>query len=145
MQSADLSWRVVLAVLRQDGRIYSTVYVPHVRTLPCEVLESGSMSMENQQPPATGELSVVHTRYSETNPSIPAEQLVRSRALRTSFEVVAGLIPGQPMPEYTKQWHLADGFTEEEWHRAREEAYAYARTITNPHGLNWVHVDWIWY
>jgi hypothetical protein len=26
-----------------------------------------------------------------------------------------------------------------------EEAQEYARSITNPQGLNWVRVDWIWF
>jgi hypothetical protein len=71
--------------------------------------------------------------------------MAETRMLRTSFEVVSGLIPGQPVAEWTRQWHLASDATPEEMQQAQDEAHAYARHLTDPSRLNWVQLTWIWY
>ena len=70
---------------------------------------------------------------------------------RVLLEVQAGLLVGDPEPEFTKRWVI----TSEEWHTAGDpelllaerngEATAYAgRLMMQPDRLNWVRVDWIW-
>lgn len=69
-------------------------------------------------------------------------------------EVVAGLKPKVPMPEYTRRWAL----TAEEWDAAtaaggpeeklaelngRAQGYA-ALLMLQPDRLNWVRTDWLW-
>ena len=46
--------------------------------------------------------------------------------VRGAWEVVAGVVPGQPLPEFTKQF----------WYTS--EALAYATQLANPARLNWV-------
>ncbi len=86
---------------------------------------------------------------------------------RVIMEVVAGVIPGQPMPEYTKRW----GITSREWYGPEEQpgwapdeaavaqerqrradllksryqlAQEYAVSILDPACVNWVRVEWLW-
>jgi hypothetical protein len=71
---------------------------------------------------------------------------------RVIVEVLAGLIPGQPEPEYTRRWELASI----EWETAgpsqsetlavlNGQAQGYAALLMlQPDRLNWVRVDWIW-
>jgi hypothetical protein len=68
--------------------------------------------------------------------------------------VQAGIIPGQPMPEYTKNW----GYTSEDYEldkkvppdqstifsKRLQEAHDYAMGLSNPAYVNWVRVDWEW-
>lgn len=75
-------------------------------------------------------------------------------AAKAFIEVVAGVLPGTPMPEYTKRW----GYTSSEFEKDRnheppedtifqkrlKEAHDYAISITHPAYVNWVRVDWIW-
>lgn len=78
------------------------------------------------------------------------------KSARAAWEVVAGIIPGQPMPEYTRQWAL----TSDDWYdsdgrpstkgiaeftRLQAVAQEYARAITDPSRVNWVRIDWIWF
>lgn len=78
------------------------------------------------------------------------------------LEVVAGLIPGQPEPEYTRRWVVTSSEWEEAerkddevdpehaFHRAlliafrAAEADEYARLLRNPGRFNWVRTDWLW-
>jgi hypothetical protein len=82
---------------------------------------------------------------------------------RLAFEVCAGLIPGQPMPEYTRRWvitsenwHQENAMTDAEFAQAhpdgkstfatfRDEAHEYAKSLTDPRAVNWVRVDWIYF
>jgi hypothetical protein len=68
-------------------------------------------------------------------------------------EVVAGVIPETPEPEFTKRW----GITSAEWERAAEEgtgtelmaertgqAQGYAHLLMlQPERFNWVRIDWL--
>ena len=70
------------------------------------------------------------------------------------IEVVAGLIPNEPMSEYTRRWQwtgeeqeaLAKGDPEaiKQWVRIAGESREYAATLENPAKVNWVRRDWLW-
>jgi hypothetical protein len=76
------------------------------------------------------------------------------KAAKALIEVVAGILPGTPMPEFTKRWE----YTSEDYEQDRKalpdgptifserlmEAHNYAIGITHPSYVNWVRVDWIW-
>jgi hypothetical protein len=78
----------------------------------------------------------------------------RAKAL---IEVTAGVVPGTPEQEFTRQWAVTEG----EWAKARAsddsnaeinllaerngQAQGYAGMLMlQPAVLNWVRVDWIW-
>jgi len=77
--------------------------------------------------------------------------MTRAKAFWT---VTAGIIPGDAMVEYSKQW----GYTSEDYEQDREvevmsesvfarmdrEAHAYAKSITHPAYVNWVKVEFLW-
>jgi hypothetical protein len=79
------------------------------------------------------------------------------------LEVVAGIIPNQPMPEHTRRFVYTSSMREadERWsaahpeeppgphpevhfQRLQNEAWDYALKLQHPSYLNWVRVDWIW-
>lgn len=71
-------------------------------------------------------------------------------SLRIAIEVVGGILPGTPIPEYTKQWAI----TSEEWRGPNRDnicqarikaAEEYARSLMNPTALNWVQTVWIYF
>lgn len=67
-------------------------------------------------------------------------------------EVVAGIIPEQPEPEFTRRWAI----TGDEWEALGAEqanglaqlngkAQGYSMLLMlQPDRLNWVRTDWIW-
>ena len=71
---------------------------------------------------------------------------------RVIIEVVAGVIPEQPDPHYTKRWGITSG----EWEAAGKgqqvllaeragQATGYASLLmTSPDAVNWVRLDWLW-
>jgi hypothetical protein len=72
--------------------------------------------------------------------------------LRCSWEVTAGLLPRDPMPEYTRRWLLtSETFYAEQaeqqyktFQRYQAEAREYARSLEIPSALNWVNVEWVY-
>lgn len=76
------------------------------------------------------------------------------KAAKAFFTVYAGVIPGEPIAEYTKRW----GYTGEDYEQDKtvakdqptvfskrlQEAHDYAMGLSNPAYVNWVRVDWIW-
>jgi hypothetical protein len=63
------------------------------------------------------------------------------------IEVVAGIVPGSPMPEYTRRWSLTrDQFDNDRNAviKAYGESREYAATLENPAKVNWVRRDWTW-
>lgn len=71
-------------------------------------------------------------------------------ALRASWQVFAGLIPGTPMAEATKTWlYTSEHFYDDGmqrgpvYQRAASEAHDYARQL-EAGGYNWVKVEYIW-
>lgn len=77
------------------------------------------------------------------------EHLVTTRIV---IEVVAGIIPEQPMEEYTTRYSISS----EEWYaddadhvqlltRANGAASAYAQWLMlQPDRVNWVRLDWLY-
>ena len=67
--------------------------------------------------------------------------------LKCSVIVVGGIIPGEPIPDRTRQWD----FTQEDMDNPPTyidksgAAMNYAMSLQNPTQLNWVRLDWIWY
>lgn len=65
------------------------------------------------------------------------------------FEVVAGVLPGTPIEEYTKRWAFSRSELEADeeanaYQEAQAAAEAYAESLRVPSRLNWVRLDWIW-
>jgi hypothetical protein len=74
-----------------------------------------------------------------------------SESARVIIEVVAGIMPERPMPEYTRKFAI----TSSEWNDAEDQsvllamrngqANGYAQFLMlQPDRLNWVRVDWLW-
>lgn len=76
---------------------------------------------------------------------------------RVIIEVVAGVIPGTPIPEHTKRFGVSSdawygqGKYENNLEEARMEilqvygtAQEYARNLMNPQILNWVKLEWVY-
>jgi hypothetical protein len=80
-----------------------------------------------------------------------------SARLKAAWEVRAGLIPGQPMEEYTQQFFYTSDDYEEDGKHAKEvsyhpifmkrmaEASSYHQQMSNPQMLNWAELSFIWY
>lgn len=71
---------------------------------------------------------------------------------RCGVDVVAGVLPGMPEPEFTRRWVI----TSEQWHAEGADqlkllsdlagvASAYATNLMlKPERLNWVQLVWVW-
>jgi hypothetical protein len=79
------------------------------------------------------------------------------KSARILIEVVAGIIPGTPIPEHTKKFAITSDvwYAEGEYENRKEEAkmevlkvyglaQEYMRNLMNPQALNWVRLDWIY-
>lgn len=69
-----------------------------------------------------------------------------TKRLKVALEVTAGLVPGDPMPEYTKVWYLSREEYEDldTYLAAGGAAILYALTLQDPARLNWVRFEWVW-
>lgn len=75
-------------------------------------------------------------------------------ALKASWQVHAGLIPGTAMPEYTRTWHYtSEDFAADNclprgdsgrFQATQKEARDYADSLQNGN-LNWVNSAYVWY
>jgi hypothetical protein len=86
-----------------------------------------------------------------------AEEAAKATRLKAAWEVRAGLIPGQPMPEYTKCFVYTSANYEEDGRHAEEFAYqpifmkrlaeasSYHEQMSNPKVLNWAELTFLWY
>lgn len=76
---------------------------------------------------------------------------------RVIIEVVAGVIPGTPMPEYTKKFFItSDAWYAQGKYQGKSEdakmellavlglAQEYMRNLMNPQAVNWVRLDWVY-
>jgi hypothetical protein len=78
-----------------------------------------------------------------------------SRA-KVGVDVVAGVLPGTPMAEYTRRWFI----TSEEWHADDGDAMHQAHLLADMNGkaqawamylmlqpdrVNWVKTEWVWF
>ena len=71
-------------------------------------------------------------------------------ALKAQWVVQGGLIPGQPMEEYSRFWSYTSAHYEEDggkrgnaFDTVQKEASEYATRLENG-GLNWVTLSYIW-
>lgn len=75
------------------------------------------------------------------------------QSVRCAVDVVAGILPGQAEPEFTRTFYL----TSDEWHAADNDhrvhllldlsgqATAYANYLMlAPDRFNWVKLEWVW-
>ena len=75
-------------------------------------------------------------------------------AARLIIEVQAGILVGEPMPEYSRRWtwtsvdhdrlEAGDPAAKALYIRIAGESREYAASLENPRTLNWVRRDWIW-
>lgn len=75
-------------------------------------------------------------------------------AAKVIIEVFAGVIPGEPITEFSRCWtwtsdqqeRLKNGDPDArlEWIRMAGESREYAATLENPEQFNWVRRDWTW-
>lgn len=96
-------------------------------------------------------------RETFSEPSLRKIQPKGAARLNAAWEVRAGLVPGQAMPEYTKQFFYTDADYEEDGKHASEFAYQpifmqrmvqasnYHQQMSNPQTLNWAELTFIWY
>jgi hypothetical protein len=86
------------------------------------------------------------------------------RALRLHINVMAGVIPGQPIPEHTRQWRWVTGNKELKlegntlyvpegapasevsvlYNKLCDDAAQYMRSLQSPNHFNWVRCEWLW-
>lgn len=68
-------------------------------------------------------------------------------SLKCSVQVIAGVIPEEPMPEFTREWHFTkkDMDNPPTYIDKTGSAMNYAMSLQNPERFNWVRLDWIWY
>jgi hypothetical protein len=73
------------------------------------------------------------------------------KSARVIIEVVAGIIPKTPEPEFTRRYAI----TSDDWHNSTDQAalmgecigkaQGYAATLMmRPDRLNWVETTWLW-
>lgn len=73
---------------------------------------------------------------------------------RCGVDVVAGVLPGTPEPEFTRQWFI----TSEEWYADEGKNQAHLLSdlagkasawatylMLQPDRFNWVKSEWIWF
>jgi lysophospholipase L1-like esterase len=83
-----------------------------------------------------------------------SETATQAQTARCGVDVVAGVLPGQPMAEYTRQWFISS----EEWSADKGKNQATLLSdlagratawgtylMLQPDRVNWVKVEWIWF
>lgn len=84
---------------------------------------------------------------------MPEEQ-AKSESVRCGVDVVAGVLPGTPEPEFTRQWFI----TSEEWYADEGANQAHLLSdlagkalawstycMLQPDRFNWVKTEWVWF
>ena len=68
------------------------------------------------------------------------------KSLKLAIEVTAGVVPGDPMPVYSKGWYLSREEYDDPntYLAAAGAANLYALTLQDPGRVNWVRLDWVW-
>ena len=75
-----------------------------------------------------------------------------SKRLVCAIDVVAGVLPGTPMPDFTRRYFI----TSEDWNSGKEQgqmlaemngkAQGYAGMLMlAPQSVNWVKTEWVWF
>lgn len=73
-------------------------------------------------------------------------------ALKAIWTVTMGVVPGVPMPEYSRQWSLTSADLDgkplneqgEAFRLRRDEATEYAADMQDPLKTNWVKMEFLW-
>lgn len=62
------------------------------------------------------------------------------------IEVVSGIIPGQPIEQYTRRWVLTFEEVQDRqtYLDAQGAAMNYAMWLQQPQLVNWVRLEWVW-
>jgi hypothetical protein len=77
-----------------------------------------------------------------------------AQTAKCGVDVVAGVLPGTPEPEFTRQWFItsAEWYAEEGKNQAEllsdmaGKAAAWATYIMlQPDRFNWVKLEWVWF
>jgi hypothetical protein len=81
------------------------------------------------------------------------EEAPATKSVRCAVDVVAGVLPGTPEPEFTRTFHI----TSDEWYAADQDnklnllsdlagrANGYAQYLMlAPDRFNWVKTEWVW-
>lgn len=68
-------------------------------------------------------------------------------ALKCSFQIMAGIIPEQPIGTLTRTLHLTskDLSDPAAFKEQQKKAFEYAMDIQDPNKVNWVRLEWVWY
>ena len=68
-------------------------------------------------------------------------------SLKCSIQVFAGILPGEPLPELTREWHFTNKDLDNppDYIDRSGAALNYAMSLMNPAQNNWVKMEWIWY
>lgn len=71
---------------------------------------------------------------------------MEEKSVKVVIEVMAGIIPGEPMDEYTRRWTLSrEEFNDQNtYFQQLGWANIYALSLMNPVELNWVKMEWVW-
>lgn len=85
-------------------------------------------------------------------PIIPLKE--RKTMPKLIIEVVAGLLPGEPIPEFTRRWDWSseqqqrllsgDRAAAQEYSDMAGASREYAASLEDPRKVNWVRRDWVW-
>jgi len=67
-------------------------------------------------------------------------------ALKCSIVVKAGVIPGEPIENYTRAWEFTqrDLDNPPTYIDQTGAAMNYAMSLQNPKAINWVMFEWLW-
>jgi len=78
------------------------------------------------------------------------------QGLKGMWGVSAGIVLGDTMPQYTKNFYYLSPMFDEDVEQARagkkdshfqslrDEALAYAKDMMDPRSVNWVKLEWVW-
>ena len=79
-----------------------------------------------------------------------------SESVRVAVDVVAGVVPGTPMPEFSRRYFI----TSADWYAAADTPEGQATLLAEMNGkaqgwasylmlcpdqFNWVRTDWVWF
>lgn len=94
--------------------------------------------------------AVVHAQIYCEFPEVVNPIPQGGHAARCAWGVMAGVIPGKPVPDLTKQWAMTSdefegGHGPDIFSWRTLAATSYLQELHNPNRLNWARLEWIWY
>lgn len=116
-----------------------------------EAFERMMTAGEDELPARALEFTRLQVQERESRITAAREEALKAMGerCRVVWEVLAGVIPGEPIPELTRRWAM----TSAEWEGPDGErllrertaaAEAYAAGLRDPRGVNWVRLEWLW-